>query len=41
MLTIPSILLGAFFYMMTISQMTMVISMYKIGDIKYTEKVYI
>lgn len=38
LLTIPSILLGAFFYMMTISQMTMVISMYKIGDIKYTEK---
>lgn len=37
-LIIPSMLSGAFFYMMIVSQMTRTISMFKIGAVKYTEK---
>ena len=36
---IPSMLIGAFFYMMIVSQMTKTISMFRMGDIRYTEKV--
>ncbi|XP_063686150.1 potassium/sodium hyperpolarization-activated cyclic nucleotide-gated channel 4-like isoform X2 [Bolinopsis microptera] len=35
---IPSMLIGAFFYMMIVSQMTKTISMFRMGDIRYTEK---
>ena len=38
---IPSMLIGAFFYMMIVSQMTKTISMFRMGDIRYTEKVRI
>ncbi|KAL5266808.1 hypothetical protein ACHWQZ_G004005 [Mnemiopsis leidyi] len=38
MMIIPSMLIGAFFYMMIVSQMTKTISMFRMGDIRYTEK---
>ena len=36
---IPSIVTGAFFYMMIISQMSQTIFMFNIGQIRYSKKV--